>query len=244
MFEGSRLRINRANHHIRDLKAALESYCKNDFCRIGVDTESKQGVCVVRLERTRELPGEIPLILADAIHNLRASLDFLACDIVRSGGKQPTRYTRFVFESTREKLMAALEAGTLKAARPDLIELIVDTIKPYKGGDESLYGLNDLDVDERNRSIVPVVAVVAMHNVRVRHAEGNIEKIAKLEVDPSGEFRLPDASGKVELASYEHASFQALFDKGNAFEGQPIVPTLHRLSLMVAGVVDTVQQAG
>ena len=242
MFEGARQRINRANQHIHDLKALLESYCKRDFCRIGVDTDSKQGVCVVKLERTRELPGEIPLILADAIHNLRTALDFLACDIVRSGGKQPTRYTRFVFDSSREKLIATLEPGTLKAARPDLVDVIVDTIKPYKGGDDSLFALNDLDLDERHRLIVPTFAVVALHNVSIRGADQRVVRMRKLDIDANGEAAMTEISGKVELASYESASFQALFDKGTAFEGQPIVPTMLRLSLLVAGVVDTIQQ--
>ena len=243
MFEGSRLRIDRANRHIRDLKSAMEAYCQSDFCNIGVDAEAKEGVSIVRLELTRELPGDIPLMLGDAIHNLRAALDFLACDIVRSGGKQPTRYTRFLFDVSREKLVAALETGALKAARPDLVELIVDAIMPYKGGDDSLYGLNDLDLDERHRLIVPTFAVVALHNVAFKDPNKGLVKIGKLDVGVSGEFSTASASGQMKLASYASASFQALFDKGHAFDGQPIVPTLQRLSQVVAGVVDTIQQA-
>ncbi len=244
MFEGPRLRINRADRHIRDLKSALEAYCETDFCRIGVDAETKEGVSIVRLEPSKELPGDIPLMLGDAVHNLRAALDFLACDIVRSGGKQPTRYTRFLFDVSREKLVAALETGALKAARPDLVDVIVDAVRPYKGGDDSLYGLNDLDIDDRHRLIVPVFAVVALHNVSFRDPERGLVKVGKLDVGPGGEFSTTSATGQMKMASYASASFQAQFDKGHAFEGQPIVPTLQRLSQLVAGVVDTIQQAG
>jgi hypothetical protein len=243
MFEGSRQRINRANQHIRDLKAALEAYCKTDFCRIGVEADQKVGVSVLGLEIKRQLPGDVPLMLGDAVHNLRAALDSLACDIVRSGQKQPTRYTRFAFESSQEKLVTSLAAGTLKAARPDLLDLIVGTIKPYKGGDDSLYGLNELDIDERNRPIVPVFAVIALHTVSIRDEDKNIIKIGKLDVGAHGEFTVAKTSGPVQLANYASASFQALFDKGHPFEGEPVVPTLQRLSQLVSGVVDTIQQA-
>jgi len=244
MFEGSRLRINRANQHIRDLKAALEAYCKTDFCRIGVDAEAREGISVLRLETIRPLPGDVPLMLGDAIHNLRTALDFLACDIVRSGGKQPTRYTRFVFDSSREKLVVGLASGPMKAARPDLLDLIVDKIRPYKGGDEALYGLNDLDIDERHRPIVPVFVVTTLHTVSIREQNKNIVKIGKLEIGERGEFTVPATSGPVQLANYASASFQAQFDKGHAFEGQPLIPTLQRLAQSVSGVVGMVQQAG
>ena len=244
MFEGPRQRINRANQHIRGLAATLEAYCKTDFCRIGVEADAKEGVSIVRLERTRELPGEIPLMLGDAVHNLRSALDFLASDIIRSGGKQPTRYTRFLFDASREKLVVALAAGPMKAARPDLLDLIVDTIKPYKGGDESLYGLNELDLDERHRLIMPVFAVITLHNVSIRDENRSIVKIGKVDLGAHGEFSVPKASGPVQLANYTSATFHALFEKGHAFEGQPIVPTLHRLSQVVSGVVDTIEKAG
>ena len=243
MFEASRHRIHRASQHIRDLKAALEAYCKTDFCRIGVEADTKDAVSVLGLEIKRPLPGDVPLMLADAVHNLRAALDALACDIVKSGGKPSTRYTRFVFESSREKLVVALAAGTLKAARPDLLDLIVNNVKPYKGGDDTLCGLNDLDIDERNRPIVPVFAVTSLHTVSMRDQDKNIVKIGKLDIGTRGDFTVPTTTGPVQLANYASASFVALFDKGTAFDGQPVVPTLHRLSELVTSIVDKIQQA-
>ncbi|HTD29784.1 MAG TPA: hypothetical protein VK660_10385, partial [Xanthomonadaceae bacterium] len=134
--------------------------------------------------------------------------------------------------------------GPLKAARPDLMDLIVDTIKPYKGGDDSLCGLNELDLDERHRPIVPVFAVTTLHTVSIRDQDNNVVKIGKLDIGARGEFSVPRTTGTVQVTNYASASFQALFDKGTAFEGQPVVPTLQRLSELVGGVVDTVQQAG
>jgi hypothetical protein len=243
MFEASRLKIRRAGHHIRDLKSALESYCKSNFCRVGVEADAGNGGSIVRMERTRELPAEVPLMLCDAVNNLRTALDYLACDIVRSGGRQPTRYTRFLLDVSKEKLVAALDTSAMKAARPDLVEAIVETIKPYKGGDDMLYGLHDLDIDSRHRLIVPDIAVVALHNVSVRDAEKKTVRIAKLDLGARGEFQLAGALAQAEIANYQDASFQALFDKTAAFAGQPIIPTMLQLSLLVAGIVDTIQQA-
>jgi len=243
MFEASRLKIRRAGHHVRELKAALETYCKSSFCRIGVDAATKDGAPAVRMERTRELPGEIPLMLGDAIHNLRSSLDLMACALVRSGGRQPTRFTRFPIELSREKFVATLDGGAIKAARPDLADFLVDTIRPYKGGDDALSNLNDLDLDERHKLIVPDIAVVALHNVAVKSEARGASKIGKLEIGPHGVFRVDEALGRVEITSYQDASFQALFDATSAYAGQPIVPTLHLLAQQVAGVVDSIQQA-
>jgi hypothetical protein len=243
MFEDARLKIRRGERHIGDLKTALEAYCKSNFCRIGVEADPKDGIQIVKLDRTREVPPEIPLGIGDAVHNLRSSLDFLACGIVRSGSKQPGRFTRFPFEHNREKLAAVLESGPLKAARPDLVNLIVDTIKPYKGGDDDLFGLHDLDIDDRYKLIVPVFTAVALRNVSVRNAEKRVLKIGRLELGPRGEIQLAESVGKAELASYEDASFAALFDTGSAFDGQAIVPTLQRLCKLVSAVIDQLEQA-
>jgi len=244
MFEGPKLKIKRADHHIAQLQELLSAFCKTDFYSLRVEFDPKDGMNVLEFHQAKDIPCDVPLIIGDAAHNLRAALDLLVCDIVRAGGAEPTQYTKFALRRTKDELIAALDGGILKAARAGIIELIVDTIQPYVGGkNASLFGLHDLDIQDKHLLITPVFSVTRLTGVDLVDENQNVFTNTTLVVGGNGKLRSIATSSPLKITKNGQPSFNVLFDKGNPFERQPVIPTLHQLSQLVSGVVQTIEQA-
>jgi len=80
---GSKLKLARANRHIRDLENLFETFiCENPH-RIEVDNNS------VSVVFDKAIPSESSTIIGDALHNMRSALDILVSEALRSNGNTP-----------------------------------------------------------------------------------------------------------------------------------------------------------
>lgn len=115
-FDAPRAKIARARHHISTLETELQNYATEAFA-----TDQKRdfqtGDLLLNFPAQRGLPSDVPLMLGDAIHNLRAALDLLACDIVRMAGKS-TKNVYFPFASNAGEFEGQIKKKTLIALRP------------------------------------------------------------------------------------------------------------------------------
>ena len=66
-------------------------------------------------------------------------------ELVALCGEVPTRELSFPISETREKLEKVIENGRIKSLGSDIVDLFLDTIKPYKGGNDPLCALHDLE---------------------------------------------------------------------------------------------------
>jgi hypothetical protein len=64
-----------------------------------------------------------------------------------------------------------------------------------------------------------------------------------LFVGQGGVLYLANMPGNVEIEGYGQPTYAVLFDNGQVFEGQAIIPTLKQLSQLVSGVVNTIEKA-
>jgi hypothetical protein len=65
IFLGPKLKIQRANKHIGELQAVLDSFLKTNFYRLGIDKNPNDGTNVVTFGSIGTLPSEVPLIIGD-----------------------------------------------------------------------------------------------------------------------------------------------------------------------------------
>jgi hypothetical protein len=108
------------------------------------------------VDRLRPVPPEIALITGDAVHNLRSALDHLIRQLLIANRKDPEEYPRSAFPVWRSE--ADYEAGRPGDAegisKPALD--ILDRLKPYKGGNDALWRLRQLDVVDKHRLLLAV----------------------------------------------------------------------------------------
>ena len=242
IFHGAKLKIKRANQHVYELNELLASFVKTDFCRFSVEKDASTGNHVLKFEMTKSAPCEVPLIIGDAIHNLRSALDLAACEIVTLGGATPSKWCSFPFRDSRKELEDSINGGEIKIAGADIVNLILDVVKPYKGGNDPLCALHALDITDKHKLLIPIFSIAALKHVNLRAGPMSMTDCT-LAVGDGGKLNILAMPGKIEFEGYGEPAFAVLFDKGQVFERQPVVPTLKQLSEVVSGVIQAIEKA-
>jgi hypothetical protein len=101
-LDGTRLKLKRANHHIDAL-----NQCVNNFridhrdLSIRVQDDFEGQTYILEVKQDIVPPIEWGLIIGDVVTNLRASLDYLVCDLVRAKKATPTNRNQFPIFNSR-----------------------------------------------------------------------------------------------------------------------------------------------
>jgi hypothetical protein len=243
LFIGSKLKVKRANQHIHELQRVLTAFLGTDFYRLSVEKDPISGQHILKFQVTEEMPCEVPLIIGDAVHNLRAALDLMTCEIVTSVGAIPDKSTQFIVSDSRDKLVKAINSSKIKTAPQTIIDLIIDRIKPYRGGNDTLYALHSLDIMDKHRLLIPVISVSALVNVKAEDDRHNVFQFARVAVGQGGKLNIVRNSDNIDITNQGQPALAVILGKGTGFAGKPVIPTLHQLSQLVSGILQAVEQA-
>ena len=238
LFIGPRLKLERAKQHISDLHARLCAFSGTDYYSLRVDTDHQTGKDSLKFEITKPLPDDIGLIIGDALHNLKSALDFAVNDIVFLKTGARSKYTKFPVQDSRDKLIATVNGGSVRKASKTIADLIVDIIKPYKGGNDAIWSLHELNILDKHILLLPVFQVSALLGVCAEDDSGRSLVDGTLIVE-SGKVALPFVpTTNLKITKYGKAAFAVCFDKGLPLEGQSIVPALRSLAEQVGSIID------
>jgi hypothetical protein len=214
-----REKIKRADKHIDDLETALVQFRKAD-----------------------PVPPQINLIAGDAIQNLRSSLDYLACALVRQNQASPSKFTEFpIFDqpiSTR-KLEARFD-GKVKGMRHEVANQIKD-IRPYQGGDNLLWRLHRLNIIDKHNMLVTVFGnITAVNGLPPVADQWNGNLWASIPGVPSAlkqgdEFSIEIPGVKVDKNTNFFA--EVVFNEPEVAEGYPVILALRQLRRRVVMVI-------
>ncbi len=241
-FTASKLKIGRAYKHITDLNSLLSEFGKTDFCRLRVDVDPNTGYNTLKVESISPIPSDIPLIIGDIVHNLHSALDLVICEILINAGKTLDGTTKFPFFKFRQELIGQINSGKLKAVGRDIYELIIDTIKPYRGGNDALYGLHDLDILDKHRSLILVLSIVGVDGVCAEDENHNVFENCGIRVRHDRMSGLISTGSKLHIKSYGKPTLEIYFGQGQPFEKQSVISTVQQLAQLVQGIVQIIEQ--
>ncbi|NZD64552.1 hypothetical protein HX900_26115 [Rhizobium sp. WYCCWR 11290] len=109
---------------------------------------------------TEAAPPEWPAIIGDIIHNLRASLDLLACELVEMNGHRDISDVYFPFAGSEDQLDHMISKRNFDKAAPQAIALVKE-LKPFRGGNVAIRAVHDLDIWDKHRAIIPDAAIIS-----------------------------------------------------------------------------------
>jgi hypothetical protein len=238
-FAGPKLKVKRAKRHISDLNAEIGAFLKRDPYRIVLENnaETRKLGWIVRI--TEELSDQIPLIVGDAIHNLRTALDLLACDLVRLNGGN-IKKVDFPFASEGDSLNKRIKERKIHRAGPDIVQ-IIKCLKPYKGGDNALWAIHDLDITDKHQLILPVVFLGGIPDVKTTFQSEiaiTFQDYFICPVHDGTQINVIAASPDMQVGEKLKARFDVTFGDIDIFKSQSIVPTLIQLAELVEGIID------
>lgn len=262
-------KTERAGRHIADLDAAISYFIGSNPYRVeiqGDPNDSDRVRWILRETRPDPVPTvEFAVCIGDAVHNLRAALDHLACGLVSEVSDAPiTRDTMFpIFRDPGTRTtndIKSLVQGVVHGARQDLIDKLC-TLEPYEGGHhEMLWALNYLDIVDKHRVLITAagatrqVAVNMGAMMRAAFAEATEESARLAQETPdtwitlnAAKVTFPLKDG-TELTSapressepYDQFQFPIYIALGEPeiLKGEAVLPTLAQMTSVVREVVD------
>lgn len=244
-FSGPKLKIARGRLHITELERDILDYLAREPRVMLLQVNEQTGKHKLAIKWRELTPDGLSLVFGDAVHNFRTALDILANDLVALSGATPKK-VYFPFGDSQEGLEEQMKLK-MKGASPDIIE-IIRTFRPYRGGNEALRALHDLDIGDKHIAVIQTtvnVATPAMPLVDVptlkpgrRILEADFSALQTEAVDLRGLPEDTDANivtlGKVKGSSVELSIVNDL-----PFGGKPVIATLNELGNVAERVIQT-----
>lgn len=231
-FEAAEIKIERAKRHLQELQTEIEEFFGRGgaYVAFEIATEyarasyGETGSFAYR--ESEPIPTGWSGIIGDVIHNLRSSLDLIACDLHRITGGRPKeiRGVHYPFCANKTELPKTIRDRRLGHIGKDFLA-IIETTAPYKGGNDGLRALHDLDILDKHQMIVPTIAVVSIDwPVPIRtgpqqFTTGVVKNGQRLIIFPKSFCHLP-------LGSKIKAAFSIVFGDVDVFRGSDVVKQL------------------
>jgi hypothetical protein len=235
-FEASRLKITRARTHVGNLMEAMRAYLLRTPFHIEVERDNGRKYWRVRVRE--EMPAEFSAIEGDAIHNLRASLDLLACELVRLNN-QSDDDVYFPFSKAQADFQRMFAKRHMDRASPQA-QALIHALQPYPGGDDDLRAIHDLDIIDKHQMLIPAADMVGMpdyagpnglvHGLKVSVRDG-IKVLVDSYLEPYV------STGRPYRGTFSF-NFPLTTASGIPFPlaGREVVPTVIQLATKVEGI--------
>ncbi len=170
IFAGEKAKLQRARKHLAELVTLVKEYMS---AKPFHSSEVGDAV-IVRVEKP--VPQEINVALGDVVHNLRAALDLLVCDMVRVNKGQINRCSAFpitkdgIKPSHVKKQLAGVSHRAIK---------VLSRITHNQSWNEALLLLHDLDIMDKHNSLVAVGAATVRVHVRGNRGQTTVSMLKR-----------------------------------------------------------------
>jgi hypothetical protein len=243
-FEASDLKIARAKKHLQELETEIAAFFRAKPYRLVIEpwelnneTGFVSHAWVVRISGS--LTPTVATIIGDIFHNLRTSLDTLACDLVRIAGKS-VQQVYFPFSATANELPEMIKRRNMNRAGTHVTKMIID-LAPYKGGNTMLRSIHDMNILDKHQTLVPVIA-------------GGISPAMTIAFDPARPTDIPRIPTKIDrdgqslvvmppisnlpLGTELPADWAITFDaNAGPLAGREVIETLNQLTGLTESIV-------
>jgi hypothetical protein len=154
MPSGAAIKFRRAQRHLQELQRLATEYLESKPFELAENVEPGTGDKVISVSSARQPDPEISAVIGDVIHNARSALDQLTWSLVERDGGTPGRRTYFPTGETKSKFAKSVKEALDEAAVSTRDRVRALAVHP--GGDEKLWLLHQLDVEDKHRLLIPV----------------------------------------------------------------------------------------
>jgi len=151
------LKIKRAKEHEAELQRQLRLYLDGKPYKVGHKHDPASRKLIYYVTSVDSAPDCLALIAGDIIQNLMSALDHLAYQIVCRDTNDNPPNPNWIYFPIADDLQKydAKKGGKMQGASAATFAAI-DVLKPYKGGNDSLWTLYRLNNIEKHRLLLTV----------------------------------------------------------------------------------------
>lgn len=243
-----RLKVERADRHI-DALISLSAPLSKELYEITLGPARSVAVLAqpdcfdLSFRPKKPIPEFFALVIGDAAHNLRASLDYWAASLLRVA-KGTARDTRcyFPFYGKGQSCESHRGYKTIEKAVPAAAKFIRDHIKPGFDHNFRLWSVTELDNIDKHNFILPTVTVASVSKINARIGTTTFEDctVGGNANGPINMFRI-GLGIPITIGDQFETSVEITFAEGGLFENEPVIPTLRNLSEIVTQTLDALE---
>jgi hypothetical protein len=250
------LKVKRAKEHVASLERELHAFIESGPYKVAHSRDPNTRQLIYYVEEAEPVPECLPLIAGDAIQNLMSALDHLAYQIVcNDTGDNPPNPNWIYFPIANDDVSyEAKKRGKMDGARQETFDAI-DSLKPYKGGNDLLWVLYRLNNIEKHRLLLTVGSQAAGINLGQLMAGIPIsstmpaELVAALEsmnvfINPADKGFPLTAGFKLYIGAIDQMPnpkqqfrFDVVLNESGIIEGKSLLQTVNQLIALVDSVV-------
>jgi hypothetical protein len=176
MFDSAKRKLDRAKKHIADLESLVQSFSQSKPYTLVVQehphTRTQTRAMMGSMIFTSEVPDGVALILGDAVHNLRTSLDHIAWELVGLDRGTQDKHTAFTLRDTRVNYDSACNG--ILTPRADTKKFFL-ALECYEGGKgQDLYRLGQLDNTDKHTTIALALRAGRLPGLQLIDPEGKV----------------------------------------------------------------------
>ena len=237
-FSSAKLKVERAKGHVRELSNQIVDYLKSKPFKVVVEQDKESNNHLWTLRVKHDIPCLYAAIIGDVIHNLRASLDLLATELVAAAGKNADN-VYFPFGNDEAGLDEMIKKRHIDRAGEKVVE-IVKSLKPFKGGNILLRALHDLDITDKHKSLIPVAHYAGIKGFQMSNASGPMLTIQNMHCGPIRDgmvlMSLPPA-GNVSVGQSFQPSLKLTLNEEVLKTDDDLVQMLNRFVELVESII-------
>lgn len=247
-------KVLRAKKRIEDVQTALQVFLDSRPYVIRYEDDPNLKKRHFYLASAQSVPIEIVSIVGDALHNLRSGLDYLAYQLVSTAGSTPDYKSAFPIANSATAYMTRRFREKIECMRQDAINAI-DAVKPYKGGNDVLWRLHELESIDKHRLLLTACSTLDACSMTsgeraelerifkgshpgepVPELRGTLKGVAPFPLNVGSKLLTVPYS---ELEEFEvvRFHFDVAFNEPGIVDHKPIVDALHEMAKVVGKII-------
>jgi hypothetical protein len=245
-------KVERAGEHFASLSDSVRSFFDTSPYTVACLDDPTNNHITFCVETAKDIPIQMSLLAGEVIHQLRSALDHLAFQLVLANGKTPNTHTYFPIASDASSYNGAKAKKTAGMSHIAINE--IDALRPYQGGDDTLWLLHSLNNIEKHRELLLVGSSFRAVDVAPELQALLTQAFAQISDSPApilpriplvpkdrlyplkpGAVLYQKPRSIAEEASPEFL-FEIAFGEPDSAEGRPLLPTLKEMIERVATI--------
>lgn len=153
------LKLHRAAEHVGNVRATVDAYLSERPYRLMIRSDANTYQRTTYVKQHAAWPKFLNCEIGDAIHNMRSALDHIMWQLVSDKTEIHERHNiQFPFAQKLESLDRTIENRKAGLAGKNVVNAIKE-LKPYRGGNEILWTIHELDVADKHHGILTTMVI-------------------------------------------------------------------------------------
>jgi hypothetical protein len=149
-------KLDRAKQLETELQTEIKTYFDSHPYEVGTKTDSQSQRLIYYVAKADKVPQKLALLTGDVIQNLRSSLDHLAYLLYTMGPGNGTQGNHIYFPIAQDRATYEKEKHRKTAGMSQAAMNLIDSVKPYKSGNDLLWKIHELNRIDKHRLLVTV----------------------------------------------------------------------------------------